>query len=66
MEVTYVGASSVGVELVLPDGGCVFVPHGGSVDVPDEVAENLLTQGGQWEKAPTPHKAAPATVPEED
>jgi len=64
MKVTYCGASSVGVELVLPTGGVVFVEHGASVDVPDEVADNLLDQG-EWIATPTPKKAAPADTPKE-
>jgi hypothetical protein len=64
MKVTYSGASSVGVELVLPGGGAVFVEHGASVDVPDEVAQNLLEQG-EWIATPTPKKADQADTPKE-
>ena len=37
------------IELVLPDGGEITVKQGESVDVPSEVAKNLLAQE-TWKK----------------
>lgn len=57
MKVTYTGRHRA-VEV---DAAGVTVANGESIDVPDEIAESLLRQTGQWAKAaakksPTPTK----------
>jgi len=44
---TYVGACTDGVEIATPTFGA-FCAHGGSVDVPDELADSLLEQTANW------------------
>ncbi len=46
--IKYQGRASGGVTLELPDGP-IHVPHGESVDVPDDIAKELL-QSTQWTK----------------
>lgn len=61
-KVTYAGKSTIGVDLVLPDGTEVHVAHGETVEVADDVASNLLAQG--WKPAKT--KAPKADDTEEN
>lgn len=64
MKVRYIGAHRHGVEL---DVLGVFVPHGGEIDVPDEVAVSLLEQACNWEAVKAPAKPQPESpTPEED
>jgi hypothetical protein len=51
-QVVYVGPYEA-VELALPDGD-VHVEHGDEVDVPAEVAANLIEQG-TWAKPKSSH-----------
>jgi hypothetical protein len=61
------------VEVVLPDGSHPTVKRGESIDVPEEVAANLDSQGDTWlanqpaAKAPKKRKAnaAPTGAPPE-
>jgi hypothetical protein len=61
----YVGPHGDGVEI---DALGVFVPHGGTVEVPTDLADSFAEQPSNWEpvtgKPKTPK--APAESPEED
>jgi hypothetical protein len=65
MKVTYVGRSRAGITVIVGDGEA-FCAFNESVDVPDEIAESLLSQDGQWTATSTTKKASPANVPKED
>lgn len=49
MKVKYVGPALGGVEVAGE-----HVPHGGTVEVPVEVAAGLLEQKGNWQKVKEP------------
>ena len=44
---TYVGACTAGVEIATPTFSA-YCAHGGSVDVPDDLADSLLEQEANW------------------
>jgi hypothetical protein len=44
---TYVGTCTAGVEIATPTFAA-FCEHGGSVDVPDDIAASLLEQAANW------------------
>lgn len=66
MKIRYTGPSSEGVTLS-PEAGGIHFPHGQPVDVPDDIAKNLLAQG-TFEKAtagkPTGRGSAARTNPD--
>lgn len=51
MQIKYIGRHRAGVEVA-----GVFVEHGATAEIPDDVAASLLRQDDQWE----PVKAAPS------
>ena len=44
---TYVGTCTAGVEIATPLFSA-YCAHGGSVDVPDDIADSLLEQSSNW------------------
>jgi hypothetical protein len=61
----YVGPHTDGVEV---DALRTFVPHGGTVEVPDDLADAFAAQPSNWEplKAPKPKTAPTTPTSEED
>ena len=55
-QIRYVGPLGAGVDVYLPDGRVVAVPHGEVLKTSDEHAKSLLEQEGEWE--PVADKAA--------
>jgi hypothetical protein len=49
-----------GVYVPLPDGREIEVAHGQAAEFPDEVADSLLEQAGNWEPAEKPSAAKAA------
>lgn len=62
MKVTYTGRHRA-VEV---DAAGVIVANGETIDVPDEIAESLLRQTGQWEKAAATAKKSPTPTKNEE
>lgn len=63
MKVRYIGPHMDGVEL---DAIGVFVAHGDTVEVSDDLAASLLEQPSNWEAVKPPVKVKTDPVPEED
>lgn len=66
MFVKYVGKSTVGVEVVLPDGSEVHADLFEVIEVPDDVGVQLVAQRWEEIKPPKTPKAAKADTPQED